>query len=187
MSLWWTWMVMRVSYLVLSTDPRSLVVMSISVLSRSRKNWLVLAIMRRSYLALVKASSESLVHIIWMPSRPTWIEDIRYTWEQRTSPLLDLFLNMWLTWAGKEFRKSISWKPDSWMVKAACRITECNDLWDSFSRASSQTSTFPSAVMGCSNSIVSPSRDETAKIRSYTWRRYFKDVTDLCCWADLKK
>lgn len=94
---------------------------------------------------------------------------------------------MWLTWAGKEFRKSISWKPDSWMVKAACRITECKDLWDSFSRASSQTSTFPSAVMGCSNSIVSPSRDETAKIRSYTWRHYFKDVTDLCCWAEFKK
>lgn len=75
MSLWWTWMVMRVSYLVLSTASRSLVVMSISVLSRSRKSWLVLAIMRRSYRALVRASSESLVHIIWIPSKPTWIKN----------------------------------------------------------------------------------------------------------------
>lgn len=71
MSLWWTWMVMRVSYLVLSTDSRSLVVMSIRVLSISRKYWLVLAIIRRSCLALDRASSESRVHMIWMPNNPT--------------------------------------------------------------------------------------------------------------------
>lgn len=73
MSLWWTWIVMRVSYLVLSTASKSLVVMSIRVLRRSRKNWLVLDMMRRSYRALVRASSESLVQIIWIPSNPTYI------------------------------------------------------------------------------------------------------------------
>lgn len=71
MSLWWTWIVMRVSYLVLSASSRSLVVMSIRVLSISRKYWLVLAIIRRSCRALDRASSESRVHMIWMPNNPT--------------------------------------------------------------------------------------------------------------------
>lgn len=70
-SLWWTWIVIRVSYLVLSTGSRSLVVMSIRVLSISRKYWLVLAMIRRSCRALDKASSESRVHMIWMPNNPT--------------------------------------------------------------------------------------------------------------------
>lgn len=88
-SLWWTWMVMRVSYLVLSTGSRSFVVMSINVLSISRKYWLVLAITRRSCRAFTSASSESLVHIIWIPSNPTWgrifgknIKDIRVKYKE---------------------------------------------------------------------------------------------------------
>lgn len=73
------------------------------------------------------------------------------------------------TWAGKELRKSIICRPGSWLLWVAWRITRCRDLWDSFSSALSQTSTFPSAVTDRSSSTVSPSRDDIARIRSYTW------------------
>lgn len=71
MSLWCTWIVINVSYLIRSTGLRSFVVISINVFRRSRKNWFVFRIIFLSYLALVKASSESLVQIIWIPNNPT--------------------------------------------------------------------------------------------------------------------
>lgn len=71
MSLWCTWIVINVSYLTRSTGLRSFVVISINMFRRSRKNWFVLRITFLSCLARAKASSESLVQIIWIPNNPT--------------------------------------------------------------------------------------------------------------------
>ena len=69
-SRWWTWIVMRVSNLVLSTLVRLRVVWLMRVLSRSKKRLLQTAMTLRSVLALVRASVESLVQISWIPSKP---------------------------------------------------------------------------------------------------------------------
>lgn len=70
-SRWCTWIVISVSYLMRSMGLRSFVVMSIRVFKRSKKNWFVFGIIFLSYFALVKASSASLVQIIWIPNKPT--------------------------------------------------------------------------------------------------------------------
>lgn len=74
MSLWWMWMVMRVSYFVLCTGSRSRVVWLMSRLSRSRKRLFISGMTRRSARACVRAISESRVQIIWRPRIPTWSE-----------------------------------------------------------------------------------------------------------------
>lgn len=125
MSLWWTWMVIRVSNLVLSTFVRFLVVWSIRVLSNSMKAWLVADIIFLSYLAAVSASVESLVQINWRPKRPTC--------------------------AGNMLRNSSNWKLGSWIAIAAVRMTPCIDFWAITIKAMSQTSTLPSARTGFSN------------------------------------
>ena len=72
MSLWWTWMVINVSNFVLTTLVSSLVVCSMSTFNSSKNAVLVCCITFLSYLAFVKASVESRVHIIWIPSKPTY-------------------------------------------------------------------------------------------------------------------
>ena len=77
MSLWCTWMVISVSYLVLSTFVKFFVVCSIKTFSSSRKAAFVCCITFLSYLAFVSASVASLVQIIWIPNKPTWHEENR--------------------------------------------------------------------------------------------------------------
>ena len=72
MSLWCTWMVISVSNFVLTTLVSSLVVCSISTFNSSRNAVFVCCITFLSYLAFVRASVESRVHIIWIPSKPTY-------------------------------------------------------------------------------------------------------------------
>lgn len=62
----------KVSNLVLSILVSSCVVTSISEFNRWRNFWLVAAMTFLSDRAFFSASSASLVHIIWMPSNPTW-------------------------------------------------------------------------------------------------------------------
>ena len=76
MSLWCTWMVMSVSNFVRSTFVSSLVVCSIRTFNNSKNAVLVCCITFLSYLAFVSASVESLVHIIWIPSRPTYKQNL---------------------------------------------------------------------------------------------------------------
>ena len=66
---------MSVSNFVRSTFLSSLVVCSINTFNSSRKAVFVCCITFLSYLAFVSASVESLVQIIWIPSRPTYTQN----------------------------------------------------------------------------------------------------------------
>ena len=79
-SLWWTWMVMRVSNFTRSTFFRSWVVTAMREFNISRKYALVWAMIFLSLRALLRATSESRVQIIWMPSRPTWYRGTHKKW-----------------------------------------------------------------------------------------------------------
>ena len=79
-SLWWTWMVMRVSNFTRSTFFRSWVVTAMREFNISRKYALVWAMIFLSLRALLRATSESRVQIIWMPSRPTWYRGTHKEW-----------------------------------------------------------------------------------------------------------
>lgn len=71
-SLWCTWMVIRVSNFTLSNLLRSCVVWLIKVFRISKNFWLVICMIFLSSFALFKASSESCVHNIWIPRSPTY-------------------------------------------------------------------------------------------------------------------
>ena len=93
-SLWWTWIVIKVSYFVLSTFVSSWVVCSTKTLRRSKNAWLVCVITFLSYFALVRASVESRVQIIWIPSRPTLWES-RYRFGACVWAYCMIFVYIW--------------------------------------------------------------------------------------------
>lgn len=71
-------MVINVSYFTRSTLVRFFVVISMRVLSRARKFWLVVCIAFLSYLALDSASVASRVHSNWIPKTPTYTRKYLY-------------------------------------------------------------------------------------------------------------
>lgn len=71
-SRWCTWMVISVSNFTLSNLERSCVVWLINIFRISRNLLLVACMIFLSSLAFCRASSESCVHNIWIPSNPTY-------------------------------------------------------------------------------------------------------------------
>lgn len=150
MSLWWRWMVIRVSNFLLSIFVRFCVVTSMSMLSISRKTWSVLPMIFLSCRALWRATSESLVHMNWIPKIPIWKKNRK--WYDSTCICISLaYSSAICTCAGKLLRKSIKSRLGSSTAMWAFLMTTWTECSASLRSDPSQNSTFPWAMTGLSN------------------------------------
>lgn len=124
-SFWCKWIVMKISYLVLSVGDNSHVVWSISCSKIRWKCLFVMAIDLPSKRASSSAQTESRVHMNCNPRIPTW--------------------------DGLLLRNDNSWDSFSLIAVCAVRIRSCSDIWIDVRRAWSQDSTGPSQSVGVDN------------------------------------